>query len=303
MSKTMSKGIPIYNNINDLHELTGSQLRTINPLFHCFDMAATNDILVTETQPHRTGFYTLALNFGTEDLQYSLNNTSFKNPSNFFLCVAPGHIAKWEKKGDWFGFCTFFKAEFLQFNSSVNFLQQYPFFNINETNLLPVDKENFETASQLFKQILIEQKANSSFSEEIIRSNFQSILWQVRRLYDQQKNSSPLQKAGASIAAQFQYFVNEHFLEKIAVDEYAQLLNISANHLSQTIKAVTGKTAKSIITERRLNEAKYLLSYTNQDISEIAFHLNFAEPTHFTKFFKKEMELTPNQFRSSNQKN
>lgn len=292
-------GIPLYHEINQLHELTGASIRTSNPLFHCFDMAETNDIRVRETQPHRTSFYMLALNFGTKDLYYTLNGTSFDNPANFFLCVAPGHIAKWQKNGDWFGYCTFFKTEFLQFNSSINFLQQYPFFNINETNLLPVTKDSFELASALFKQIIIEQQANTSFSQEIIRANFQSILWQVRRVYENQKPVSPAQKAGASIAAQFQYYVNEYFLEKTSVDEYADLLNISSNHLSQTISDVTGKTAKSIISERRLNEAKYLLIYTNLDISEIAFHLNFTEPTYFTKFFKKETTLTPNQFRTN----
>ncbi len=296
------KGIPTYNDINDLHKLTGSNLRTVNPQFHCFDMADANNIAVTETKPHRTTFYTLALNFGTKDLYYSLNNSSFEKPSNFFLCVAPGHIAKWEKKGEWFGYCTFFKSEFLQFHSSINFLQQYPFFNINETNLLPLNEDSFKIASSLFKQIITEQQSATSFSDEIIRSNFLSILWQVRRLYEQHRQTSPVQKAGASIAAQFQYLVNEHYIEKISVDEYAKLLNITPNHLTQTIKEVLGKTAKSIITERRLNEAKYLLSYTSHDVSEIAFHLNFTEPTHFTKFFKKETELTPVQFRNSNLK-
>jgi AraC family transcriptional regulator, transcriptional activator of pobA len=293
----MLKGIPIYNEINDLHQLTGSTLRTGNPLFHCFDMAETNNLEVTALPPHRVSFYTLALNYGTKNLAYTLNDQSFKNPSHFVLCVAPGQVAKWEKKGDWFGYCTFFKSGFLQFNSQVNFLQQYPFFNINETNLLPVTDQQFQTLSVYFQQIISEQDSQSSFSEEVIRSAFQAILWQTRRIYEEAGQVSASQKAGAGIAAQFQYLVNEHFAEKIAVEEYARLLNITANHLSQTIKEATGKTAKSIITQRRLEEAKYLLLYTDNDIAEIAFHLNFAEPTHFTKFIKKETGSTPNQIR------
>jgi AraC family transcriptional regulator, transcriptional activator of pobA len=295
------KGIPIYKEINDVHQLTGSSLRSRNPLFHCFDMAETNNLPVKELPPHRVSFYTLALNFGTKNLAYTLNDQSFKNPSHFLLCVAPGQVAKWEKKGDWYGYCTFFKSGFLQFNSQVSFLQQYPFFNINETNLLPVTEQQFQTLSVYFQQIIREQDSQSSFSGEVIRSAFQAILWQTRRIYEEAGQVTASQKACAGIAAQFQYLVNENFAKKIAVEEYAQLLNITANHLSQTIKEATGKTAKSIITQRRLEEAKYLLLYTDNDIAEIAFHLNFAEPTHFTKFIKKETGNTPNQIRKEKQ--
>lgn len=290
------KGIPLYSNINDLHELTGSALRTHNPLFHCFDMAEANDLKVERLPPHRVDFYTLAINSGTQQLHYTLNQKNFKEPQQFMLCVAPGQVATWEKKGQWQGYCTFFKAEFLQFNSSVNFLQQYPFFNLNESNLLNISSSEFDALKPFFTQIIREQARQDPFSREIIRAAFQAVLWMCRRIYEGEK-PSPSQKAGAIIAALFQYLVNEHFLVNTTVEEYAQKLNITANHLSQTIVNICGKPAKSIISERRVNEAKYLLTYTGNDIAEIAFHLGFTEATHFSKFFKKETAQTPQEYR------
>ncbi|MEO0333030.1 MAG: hypothetical protein AAF223_15335, partial [Bacteroidota bacterium] len=149
-------GIPLYQEINDLHRLTGSHLRTRNPLFHCFDMADANELEQTTAPPHRASFYTLALNFGTKDLSYSLNETTFDQPDNFILCVAPGQVVRWEKQGDWFGFCTFFKSEFLDFSEQVNFLHQYPFFSINETNLIPIKSTDFEPLKLLFQLIIRE---------------------------------------------------------------------------------------------------------------------------------------------------
>lgn len=292
------KGIPLYNNINDLHQLTGSLLRTANPLFHCFDMALANNITQPEQPPHRAGFYTLALNFGTEKLDYVLNDQPFQHPRNFVLCVAPGQVATWTKRGNWFGFCTFFKSEFLLVNGAVNFLRQYPFFSSNETNLLPVGPDDFATLTTYFRQILVEQQADSPFGQEIIRSLFQAVLWQVRRLYEAEKANTPSVRASSMITAQFQYLVNEHFISKTSVGEYAQLLNITPNHLSQTIKATTGRTASSIIAQRRLEEARYLLAYTDNDVADIADHLRFFEPTHFTKFFRKATGLTPVAFRA-----
>ena len=292
-------GIPLYAHINDLHCLTGSALRTDNPLFHCFDMAEANDLMVDELPPHRVDFYTLALNFGTQNLSYTLNEATFQNPQNFVLCAAPGHVATWKKQGSWFGYCTFFKSEFLQFRDRINFLQQYPFFSINETNLVPVDAKNYRAMRVIFEQILHEQAHINKFSAEIIQSHFQGILWQVRRLYEATTQKSPSQRAASIITARFQYLVNEHFREVTTVDAYAQRLSITANHLSQTIKQTTGRTAKQIIAQRRGEEARYLLAYTDSDIAEIAYHLSFSEPTHFTKFFKKESGQSPSDYRAA----
>jgi AraC-like DNA-binding protein len=147
---------------------------------------------------------------------------------------------------------------------------------------------------------LAEQEANSPYSSEIIRSSFQAVLWQVRRIYESIKTKRKINRASAVIASQFQFLVNKHFVSKTLVEDYADMLNITPNHLSQTIKAATGKPAKSVITQRRLDEAKFLLKYTSNEIAEISYHLNFAEPTHFTKFFKKDMQRTPLEYRRVN---
>ncbi len=59
-------GIPLYKEINELHELKGPSLKTKNPLFHCFDMVEANNLEVNHTEPHRADFFTLALNLGTK---------------------------------------------------------------------------------------------------------------------------------------------------------------------------------------------------------------------------------------------
>ncbi len=289
--------IPVYHEINELHRLTGATVRTDNPLFHCFDMGESNNLAVNAVPPHRASFYTLALNFGTQNLSYTLNERHFHHPHNFVLCTAPGHVATWKKQGDWFGYCTFFKSEFLLLNDQVNFLQQFPFFRINESNLLPIEGVEFDRLRGVFRQIIAEQSHADVFSTEVIRSLFQGVLWQVRRLYEQ-TNTVASPRVGAAITARFQWLLNEQFLEKITVAEYAELLYVSANHLSQTVKQTTGYTAKHLINERRLLEAQHLLTYTHNSVAGISHHLRFSEPTHFTKFFKKHTGETPLTYRS-----
>ncbi|MEM8969332.1 MAG: helix-turn-helix domain-containing protein [Bacteroidota bacterium] len=292
------KGIPVYHDINDLHLLTGSSLRTKNPLFHCFNMKEANDLKTTHTAPHRANFYTLALNLGTEKLTYTLNENTFHEPNHFILCVAPGQVVKWKKQGDWFGYCTFFKSEWLLFKEQLNFLQQYPFFQINETNLIQTDRSSLQQFETLFELILSEQESEDTFGEEVIRSYFQAILWKVRRIYETTHSNNPSHKAASTITAQFLYLVNQLFLNKTTVEAYANLLNITPNHLSQTVKAVTGKTARQFIQDRRADEAKYLLAFTNHTVAEIAYQLSFSQPTHFSKFFKQAAHKTPKEYRT-----
>lgn len=292
------KGIPVYKEINDVHNITGSPLRSANPLFHCFNMADVNSI-ATSLPPYRCDFFTLALSFGSKKFSITINDTEFNNLERYLICVAPGQISNYRKDGDWSGFCTFFKSEFIQYKSEMNFLNDYPFFNIQETNLFPVDEDQFESMSLNYRQILMEQQNGAPYSTDIIRSAFQAILWQVRRIYEGINTKKKMEKANLVMASQFQYLVNRNFIGKTLVEDYAEMLNITPNHLSQTIKIATGKTAKSIITQRRLEEAKYLLRHTSNEIAEISYHLSFSEPTHFNKFFKKESNCTPVQFRQN----
>lgn len=80
--------------------------------------------------------------------------------------------------------------------------------------------------------------------------------------------------------------------------DFANQLTIHVNHLNRALKETTQKTTSEIIAERILQEAKILLKHTDWNISEIAYSLGFEEPTHFNNFFKKNIQLTPRQFRT-----
>jgi AraC-like DNA-binding protein len=77
------------------------------------------------------------------------------------------------------------------------------------------------------------------------------------------------------------------------------MMNVTANYLSQSVKAASDKNALSFINERLLDEAKSIIQFTDLDIAEIAYQLNFSDPANFGKFFKKHTNQTPLEFRRS----
>jgi len=52
-----------------------------------------------------------------------------------------------------------------------------------------------------------------------------------------------------------------------------------------------------LINEVNVEYAKLLLINTTQDIAEIAFELGYPSPSYFSKFFRKEMGIAPNEYR------
>jgi AraC family transcriptional activator of pobA len=78
---------------------------------------------------------------------------------------------------------------------------------------------------------------------------------------------------------------------------YAERLNMTPDRLNDHVKRATGVTAGHLIRQRVLTEAKRQLVFTGQAIHEIAYDLAFADPSHFTRFFRKQTGTTPQAFR------
>jgi AraC-like DNA-binding protein len=95
------------------------------------------------------------------------------------------------------------------------------------------------------------------------------------------------------IVRQFKSLIDENFVNATQVMQYADMLYVTPGHLNDLIKTVTGKTAKQIIDERRILEAKRLLFWGEHSVKEIAARLNFEDDAYFNRFFKKHTGNTP----------
>jgi AraC-like DNA-binding protein len=98
------------------------------------------------------------------------------------------------------------------------------------------------------------------------------------------------------LVQQFKVLVDTHFRDKSQVTQYADMLYITPGHLNDVIKETVNKTAKQVIDEKRVTEAKRLLFWANYSLKEIASHLNFEDDAYFNRFFKKHTGHTPSLF-------
>jgi len=97
----------------------------------------------------------------------------------------------------------------------------------------------------------------------------------------------------------FKDLIEQNFKNWHSVSQYAEALNITTDHLNRVVKSQTGKTAKEHIQSKIIVEAKRLLYFSSLSLKEISYELGFNEPGNFSAFFKKNVGLSPSDFRSS----
>ncbi|SFO90111.1 helix-turn-helix domain-containing protein [Salibacterium halotolerans] len=91
-------------------------------------------------------------------------------------------------------------------------------------------------------------------------------------------------------------FIQRHLREPLDVRAVADYMNISKGHLSTQFKKECGVTLKHYILERKIEEAKRLILFTEHTLSGIAALLCFNDQTYFTKAFKRITGQTPLQY-------
>ena len=98
---------------------------------------------------------------------------------------------------------------------------------------------------------------------------------------------------------QFLKLMETSFLKEIKADYYATQMGISEKRLNQILKEKLNLTAKQIIQQRQITEAKRRLVKSEITIKELAFVLGFDSMSSFSRFFKKFTALNPSAYRLS----
>jgi AraC-like DNA-binding protein len=96
---------------------------------------------------------------------------------------------------------------------------------------------------------------------------------------------------------QFLHLLEEGSNLKRTVRYYAALLHTTPQNLNNACRKTAGRSATDVLEEALLDEARRLLLYTPGTVAEIAFALDFKDPSHFVKYFKRLTGQTPHSFR------
>jgi AraC family transcriptional regulator, transcriptional activator of pobA len=290
--KNPAEQLPVYS----LHNFSSPERKSQQFQVEVFD--ANRHFSVK--YPHRHDFFeVLYLLKGSGYHVIDTNKYEIKPPCVFFM--SPGQAHKLELSNDIEGFIFIFTADFYLLNrSNQNTLIEFPFFyTIHQDNppLLLKNESDIRFLESLFRQSISEIRDAVESNTEMLRSILDLILTTCAARYEVTENLLNKGK-GQILVKRFFHLVEENHQKNLSMSDYSGMIGITPNHLTQTVKLLTGKTSSQIVKAKQLLEIKRLLVHTNLSVSEIANQLNFEDQSYFTKFFKRETGITPIQYRT-----
>jgi len=162
-----------------------------------------------------------------------------------------------------------------------------------------LDMTQFAEVVTLYEQLNRELKAKKSDYKIIVRLLITQLLYLLKRAKLSSEPKKDLTRA-QQISSEFLNLIEEHYWQQKNVKEYAQLLGVTPQHLSETVKTTRHHTALFYIHVRLIKEIQYLLCFSEMSIKQISHALNFETPSQLGRFFKRYEGMSPKAYRLKN---
>jgi YesN/AraC family two-component response regulator len=176
------------------------------------------------------------------------------------------------------------------------------FNNIYRPPYITIDAVNAVTLAMLLEQMRSEIQKPDLAQNELLVSYLKIFLITASRLKVEQhpeamETVSDSQKP--FILESLRLSIERDYRTKHSASDYADVLNISAKALAKIAKKHFNKTITELIADRIIIEAKRELYLSNKSIKEIAYELGYQDEYYFSRFFKKNTDVSPQMYRDT----
>jgi AraC-like DNA-binding protein len=172
------------------------------------------------------------------------------------------------------------------------------FTSISQQTYLTLNDDEWRLTNE-YVELMWHETRYQPLQPEVITHLQTALLLELKRFADREEN---LRQQTATrqdkIFHQFLRLVNLYGLRERKIEFYADKLCVTPNHLGAVIKKASGLTVMQWLNRHAIQKAKVLLRYSDLPIWEVAERMNFANPSFFSKFFKREIGMTPAEYRN-----
>ncbi len=224
---------------------------------------------------------------------HQIDFEKFKVTAGQIFMIKPGEVHIWKMSPQTKGFIVEYTDESVAKDQAI----------LRQATLLPgmirVQAKSREKMESMIVAMIQEYEKKDFGFEITLQSLLLQMLIQLLRDYPQiyqQKRDEP------STTQKFRALIEEHFKKHHDVEYYAKAMGLSAKALTMRVARTTDQSARALIQERIVSEAKRLLTFTHLSVSEVGYDLGFDDPNYFVRFFKSQSGYSPLKFRKQNQK-
>ena len=173
------------------------------------------------------------------------------------------------------------------------------YYGAAKTPILTAVGVHLDILQTAWHMAILEFEMKDELQQEMLQMMLKRILILSTRMYKDQNKNEQLSNEQHNLVREYNYLVEKNFRAKHSVKEYADLLFKSPKTISNTFKKLGEKSPLQFIQERITLEARRLLFYTDNDVSEIAYQLGFQDVQTFSRFFKKQEGKSPTDYRTN----
>lgn len=247
------------------------------------------------TKMHRHDFYELVWLWQGDCIFFSdFEHYSLKTGTLIF--ISPGQLHDYCVEKD---FCRLFIFGFrpsLLPKVAHHLVNLLPFDDTQQAPVLEIPAALHPHIEQLYTTARERFRGKLLGWDTIVASYLQTVLAEAAYTMPKEQLEQAV-SAPTQLTKAFQSALEKHYRYNKQVQDFADMLGVTSNHLVKTVRETTSKTPKQLIQNRLLLESKRLLIHTPYPVGQIGDMLGFPDSTTFARWFKKLSLQTPSIFR------
>jgi len=242
--------------------------------------------------PHRLNFFAILI-ISDGEVNHSVDLKNYHLRAGDVMVISKGQIHAFDQNSQYKGYLVLFTEAFMQ-----KYIAQSTIIKVTHLYNYFIGQEIISNPDN--NQMMIETIKNELNIPSPSLPNIIGALLSIYllRLNDNNINSTmQIDNRSLKLFNAFKTLVEERFTKTRNAKVFASIMSISYKHLNEVCKIIVNMTAKAFIDNYVTLEAKRKLITTSLSVKEISFSLGFDEPTNFLKYFKRQTNLSPAEFR------
>jgi len=244
---------------------------------------------IRKTTPHTHSNYFEILYLSTGSGYHYIDSRAYEVRPPVMFFVRKEQVHHWDLASEPEGYVLIIKKAFVE--KSLDSELRSLFTKISKQSSLNVT--DTATIESLFSLLTHENSFEHEYAFQITEGLLKSLLAKVLEMTPPQTDLTK----GKGLYESFSELLNQEDIIKNKVSRYARLLNTTPQNLNAACRKAVNQSAAEVLSGHILDQAKRLLIYTDNTITEISGTLDFSDTSHFVKYFKRLTGHTPQAFR------
>ena len=163
---------------------------------------------------------------------------------------------------------------------------------------LTASKEDIATVKNIMDTIWQTVHASDDYHRPTVTALVIALMHHYDHLFHQQADQLASRRSREqTIFDRFLQLVTQHCAEHHQIGYYAEHMCLTERYLSTVIRQTSGTTAKDWIDRALITRIKIELHHTDKSSAQIAEEMHFANPSFFSKYFRRITGMTPGEYR------